>query len=66
MLNAKRGVILALVGLLAGHYAYLHDLLNGGHRIWMGPVTWTVAAVSFVVASYGLWLIWRKIMDEPT
>ena len=57
MLNAKTGVILALVGLLAGHYAYLHDLLNGGHRIWMGPTTWTVVAVSFLAASYGLWLI---------
>jgi hypothetical protein len=42
------------------------NLLNGGHRIWMGPVTWTVAAVSFVVAAYGLWLIWRENMDEPT
>jgi ABC-type nickel/cobalt efflux system permease component RcnA len=32
----------------------------------MGPTTWTVVAVSFLVASYGLWLIWREIMDEPT
>ncbi len=63
MLNAKTGVILALVGLLAGHYAYLHDLLNGAHLIMMGPITWTIAGVSFLAAAWGLWLIWRENPD---
>jgi len=59
MLNVKTGLLLALVGLLLGHYVYLHDLLFGNTTIWMGPKSWTVAVVALVVALAGLWLIWR-------
>ncbi len=59
MMNARTGLLLALIGLSAGHYAYLHDLLNERGEIWMGPISWTMAAVAFVVALAGLWLIWR-------
>jgi hypothetical protein len=34
--NPKTSLLLALVGILVGHYAYLHDLLFGGTVIMMG------------------------------
>ncbi|MDA1099465.1 MAG: hypothetical protein O2967_10830 [Proteobacteria bacterium] len=59
MLNAKTGLLLAVVGLLGGHYAYLHDLLQGSSKIQMGPTSWALAAVALVVALAGLWLVQR-------
>ncbi len=59
MLNAKTGLLLAVAGLLGGHYAYVHDQLFGSSVIEMGPVSWTAAAVALVVALAGLWLLWR-------
>ena len=43
MLNAKTGLLLAVAGLLGGHYAYVHDQLFGSSVIEMGPVSWTAA-----------------------
>ncbi len=59
MMNAKTGMLLALAGVLVGHYAYLHDLLIGNQMIEMGPASWGVAAVGFVAALAGLWLLRR-------
>lgn len=59
MLNAKTGLLLILVGLLASHYVYLHDLVTGSGQIQMGPTSWTIAVVALVVGLVGLWLVWR-------
>jgi len=64
MFNPKTGLLLALIGLLIGHYAYVHDLLFGGTVIMMGPASWAVAAVSLVVALAGLWLVMRGDGDQ--
>ncbi|NQV61073.1 MAG: hypothetical protein HQ502_15510 [Alphaproteobacteria bacterium] len=58
MLNSKTGLLLAVAGLLAGHYVYLHDLVVGGSVIEMGPASWTIAGVALVVALAGLCLVW--------
>ncbi|MBL6953794.1 MAG: hypothetical protein ISR50_14235 [Alphaproteobacteria bacterium] len=58
MLNSKTGLLLAVAGLLVGHYVYLHDLVVGGSVIQMGPASWTIAAVALVVALAGLCLVW--------
>ena len=50
MLNAKTGLLLAVAGLLGGHYAYVHDQLFCSSEIEMVPVSWTAAAVALVVA----------------
>jgi hypothetical protein len=63
MLNPKTGLLLAVVGLLVGHYVYVHDLLFGRDLIMMGPASWTVAAVALVVALAGMWLVWRGDED---
>ncbi|MBT3369579.1 MAG: hypothetical protein HOA08_17995 [Rhodospirillaceae bacterium] len=63
MLNPKTGLLLALVGILVGHYVYLHDLLSGDTLIMMGPASWTVAVVALVVALAGLWLLVRGNND---
>ncbi len=63
-MNAKTGLILAAVGLFAGQYAYVHDLISGKSTIWMGPISWTIAVISFLVAVFGLWLIWREAQDK--
>lgn len=63
-MNAKTGLLLAVVGLLVGHYAYLHDILFAGSSvITMGPASWALAAVALVVAAGGLWLVWRGQED---
>jgi|SaaInl7_135m_RNA_FD_contig_31_734989_length_949_multi_4_in_0_out_0_2 hypothetical protein len=64
MMNIKTGLLMALVGLLISHYVYVHDLLNGDEMIWMGSISWAIAAIAFLLALAGLWVIWRS--DEDT
>ena len=65
MLNAKTGLVLAVAGLLGGHYASMHDQMLGKPASEMGPLSWAVAGLAFVVAAVGLWLLWRGDQGMP-
>ena len=54
--NKTLGVWLAVIGVLANNYVYLHDLVTGVNdgMIELGWKAWTGIAVTLLVAAIGL------------
>ncbi len=53
----RTGAIVAVIGVLLNNAAFLGDIVKGEGVIWMGPASWAVAVVGFVLALYGVYRI---------
>lgn len=57
------GLSLVAAGVLAGHYAYLHDIFLGEPTITMGPQSMMVAVGSLFAVAAGLAVLWTNRKD---
>ena len=56
----RMGLVLVLIGIAANNYAYLHDLVyKHEDRIWMGPLSYSAAALGIVIILAGAWRLAR-------
>jgi len=54
----RSGAIVAVIGVALNNAAFLGDIVKGEGIIWMGPTSWTVAAIGCALSLYGVYRIY--------